>query len=272
MADDLLLRAEDRHDPSPLWEKLFSLPVLLLLGFAVFELTAQPGLGLAVLCLKFGLPDVQVARWLRSRDPQRARGRATFWLYVSLAGGKVAGAAFGLCLVLALVYAIADAGKPPAQRQGNAPPPEVVGISLVLVTAIGLTLLASLRAFWLAWWSRVRLWLGPEARRARRDGFWPPRPDGLSGRNDTNILFGVTFGIVVSGLFALLFACNLGNRPGVFDHIVSGVLVLVSIVTLGRILRSFQRRTVARSAAQCWDDVPDVLCYPEGARTSQDTP
>src|SRR4051812_13976413 len=121
MTDDLLARAEEKQERAPArWERLFSLPVLLLLGWLVFELTAQPALGIVVLCLKFGLRDVQVACWLRHTDPWRARGRATYQVYLASAGWKVIGGAFLLIFVLIILHVDAIRRKP--QPPGPAPP------------------------------------------------------------------------------------------------------------------------------------------------------
>ena len=57
--------------------------LLLIVAWLVFELTAQPALAVAAVCVKFGWEDFRTARWLRRSDPDRLRGRACFWLYVA---------------------------------------------------------------------------------------------------------------------------------------------------------------------------------------------
>src|SRR6266566_1511806 len=64
------------------WRGAFTWTGLLVVGWALYELTTQPALGAVAVCLKFGWEDFRTARWLRRRDPDRRRGRACFWLYV----------------------------------------------------------------------------------------------------------------------------------------------------------------------------------------------
>src|SRR5690349_9796317 len=95
MSSDLDARARDAvpgagDDPSPRRRPSLVLPALLMLGIVVYELTAQPGLGAAIACTKFGWDDFLTARWLRRRDPNRRRGRASFWLFVAAGLWKTA--------------------------------------------------------------------------------------------------------------------------------------------------------------------------------------
>lgn len=86
-ADDLHARAErESRGRSQYW----LWPVLIAAGILVYELTAQPGLGAAVACAKFGWDDFLTAFWLRKRDPDRARSWTCFWLYFASGLWKVA--------------------------------------------------------------------------------------------------------------------------------------------------------------------------------------
>ena len=93
------------------------------LAFFVFELTADSALAVVVGCLKFGTPDLKVARWLRRADPNRVRGCACSWFYVVLAIMRIGFTALILMIVLIEVTA---AGVPLAQLERQ-------GISAVLV-------------------------------------------------------------------------------------------------------------------------------------------
>ncbi|MGI9427436.1 MAG: hypothetical protein ACR2NM_02180, partial [Bythopirellula sp.] len=52
------------------------LPLLLLLAWLAFELTANATLSLVLACLKFGMNDFRTAAWLWQADPHRSRARA----------------------------------------------------------------------------------------------------------------------------------------------------------------------------------------------------
>src|SRR3954454_11024639 len=107
MTSDLDARARDESpgradDPPPRRRPSLVLPALLALGFVVYELTAQPGLGAAIACTKFGWDDFLTARWLRRRDPDRRRGRAEFWLFV--AAGLWKTAVTGVVVMFAVAF------------------------------------------------------------------------------------------------------------------------------------------------------------------------
>src|SRR4051794_36905981 len=76
--------------PAPAWRPTPPLPLLLVVGWVLYELTAQPALGVAAICLKFGWEDFPPAFWLRRNDPQRTRADACFWLYIASGVWKAA--------------------------------------------------------------------------------------------------------------------------------------------------------------------------------------
>src|SRR5207237_5286612 len=119
------------------------LPVLLALGVVVYELTAQPGLGAAIACTKFGWDDFLTARWLRRRDPDRRRGRAAFWLFV--AAGLWKTAVTGVVVLFAVAFLdalilrngrVAGQPRPPAEALAGAFAAALIGFLLsTLATA-----------------------------------------------------------------------------------------------------------------------------------------
>jgi hypothetical protein len=143
-----------------------------LLAFLVFEWTADPALAVAACCLKFGGDGLATARWLRRTDPDRRRGRVVARFHTASAFWNVAGIATAMGIVAAQV-----ARQLEALRRGpalNGPPRQVLGAFVVALVAFALAGLLSLFAVGSAWWGRVRVWHGPQARRARRLGLWPP--------------------------------------------------------------------------------------------------
>lgn len=96
--DDIFRIEEPERHPriavGDAWSWLF--PVL---GVAVFECFANPGVAVAVACLKFGYPDFRTALWLR-RDPRTIRGGVLSLCY--LARGLLVSGGWGLLFLVLL--------------------------------------------------------------------------------------------------------------------------------------------------------------------------
>src|SRR5205807_7892047 len=102
---------DDERRPARRWHGAFTWTGLLVVGWMLYELTAQPALGAVAVCLKFGWEDFRTARWLRRRDPERRRGRACFWLYAGNGLLKTAGVAFVMTFAMVTVAMGVDARK-----------------------------------------------------------------------------------------------------------------------------------------------------------------
>jgi hypothetical protein len=171
--------------PAGRWSAVLSWPLLVLLGWLLFELTAQPGLGAAVLCVKFGWNDFRTAWWLRRRDPWRARGRACFWTCLASGCGRVGFTAF---LVVSVCVGLAPTpGRPgrPGGAANGVPAEFLIGLIIGFVGGL-LMLLTAGRGLWLAWRHGVRVWVSPAIHQARRWDLWPPsaagrQPDNMAG-------------------------------------------------------------------------------------------
>jgi hypothetical protein len=169
MSGDLDDRARDAT-PEPPRRPSLVLPALLGLGILVYELTAQPGLGAAIACTKFGWDDFLTARWLRRRDPDRNRGRASFWLFV--AAGLWKTAVTGVVVMFAVAFLEAT-----IRRNGPAPAPiaeALFGAFVAALVGFGLSTVATALAFVGALRHRVRLWIDAAVHRDRRADRWPP--------------------------------------------------------------------------------------------------
>src|SRR6185312_8713422 len=137
-----------------------SWPALFLAGWLLYEFTAQPGPAALVACAKFGWPDVRTAFWLRRVDPDRLRGRACFWSYLTFALWKVAMMATVAMIVIGFLSVIFDRlqRQPPANNNGVSP---VLGGALAAAAiGFGLSFPTTYIALWLALRSGIRLWLG----------------------------------------------------------------------------------------------------------------
>jgi hypothetical protein len=144
------------------------------LAFLVFELTADPSWAVVLGCLKFGTPDLKVARWLRRADPDHLRGHCCSWFYVTLAVLRVGFTAFFLMGVL---FAVAGAGNPQGQIGRQA-----ISALIVLLACFTGAAIASWVAVASALLGGVRVWMDATVKSAVRSGCWPPMVPQRFGR------------------------------------------------------------------------------------------
>jgi hypothetical protein len=248
----------------PRWRGHLTLPMLLLLGWLLYELTAQPALGVAAVCLKFGWEDFRTACWLRRRDPVRGRARACFWLYTASGLWKSAITASVMIFAFAFLKGMqANAGGGQA-RLGGELPPQVIGALLTAFGSYVLSSLATCAAVWLALWYRIKLWLDAGVHRARREGLWPP-PDYRDLRTNK------AGRVVLTALVLTLFTCGFttlvavalglgGRRPDAFGLLaIMGTLLLLMFVGPVLILAGrdlLVRHVFAATPSECWGAVP----------------
>lgn len=154
-------------------------------------LAADSALAVVVGCLKFGTPDLKIARWLRRADPNRVRGCACSWFYVVLAIMRIG---FTALLVMIVLIEVTAAGVPLAQLERR-------GISAVLV--VFACFAGAAVASWIAVASAsrgdVRPRMDATTRVTVQNGLWPPLVDERLRR--TNI----GPGLIV--LYALITGC-----------------------------------------------------------------
>ncbi|HWG41596.1 MAG TPA: hypothetical protein VN688_02340 [Gemmataceae bacterium] len=241
-----------------------SWPALFLLGWLLYEFTAQPGPAALVACAKFGWGDVRTAFWLRRVDPDRRRGRTCFWSYLAFGLWKVAMMATVTMIVIGFLSVIVDC----VQRQ---PLPNKNGVSAVfggVLTAatmgFGLALPAHYIALWLATRNGVRLWLGYAPNRARKERFWPPRHGQI---NAAPFVF-FTLGFVTLWVFILLLiglVLTVGANVAWEAILLCGVLMSVCILAMGILALSRREHGVpwlfARSPHECWVAEEDEEVY-----------
>jgi hypothetical protein len=239
---------------------------LILIGLLVYEVTAQPGLGVAVACTKFGWNDFLTARWLWRIDPNRRRGRACGFLYVASGFWKIALTGFAVIWIVAIL-------DQPARRQQAAaagPPPEFIGAGIATVVGFGTSTLFTCVALRSAWRSRVKLWLSPGVHGARREDLWPSLHEpAYAGTNHahgvilTALVLAYFFGAVVLGAVILSVCAAGGLMNGTLAAIVGLGLMFVGPVLLLLFNDALQRRVIAASPADCWStaEAEDWLRY-----------
>ena len=79
--------------------------MLLMIGFLVLEVFADPALVICVACSKLGWNDLVTALWLRRRDPLAVRGATWCWFYLAHGFWKITVAALGMTVLLWLTAA-----------------------------------------------------------------------------------------------------------------------------------------------------------------------
>jgi hypothetical protein len=244
--------------PAGRWSAVLSWPLLVLLGWLLFELTAQPGLGAAVLCVKFGWNDFRTAWWLRRRDPWPARGRACFWTYLASGCGKVVLTAFLVMIVCVLL----TPGRPGPGKQGapaNVPPPELLAAVFTGLVGGLLMVLTTTWALWLAWRHGVRVWLGGAVHQARRWDIWPPsqvshQPGNGAGCLIQCVLVVLLLILIMLLILAVAFA-PLGPNQNTKALVAIGGLMLAmiggsaAILYLGDVLN---KHVLAGRPEECW--------------------
>jgi hypothetical protein len=231
------------------WRFAFTWTGLLAAAYVVYELTRQPALGVAALCLKFGWEDFKTARWLRRFDPRPARGRTCWWMYVSWALLKVVVAAFGLnvLIALAILFSIFVMRFPAVKHEielaaMGALITFVVGISLCFATTLGTLKLASRHG--------IPLWLNSSVSFGRRTRAWPPFDPTLSAENQLVLLVSTLTLCVILPAFMLAAAF-----PEMRLHCFC--LLGVAYLFFFRMIRAKHVQLFANSPAECWP--PDEL-------------
>jgi hypothetical protein len=237
------------EQPSQSWQSPVTWTGLILVGWLLYELTAQPALGVVGVCLKFGWEDFRTAWWLRRRDPERHRGQACFWLYVANGLWKAAVVAFVMGFAMGMV-----ADQIPGPRRARALA-EVVG-AIVVTTVFGFALsgLAALRAIWLARRWGLRLWLHSAVHRACWRDAWPPGriQAGQSNRLGCLLFTGVLLALIL--LIVAVFVPRLGGRTELLFGVACGLLGTSSLVLFFRACSL--SGPWAESAADCWGEAP----------------
>jgi len=261
--------ATDLDTPKPR-RKFFSLRsliVMLIMGYVVYELTALPGLAALMMCLKFGWDDFLTARWLWKTDPDRGRGRACYWLYLSAGLWKIATMALVMTFLVAILFAIQH---PPARPGQPAPPPLprdqspehlVVGAMLTMLVGFTLCSLTTFRAIWHGVRYKVRFWLNPGVHTAREQQVWPP-VYGVRNRAVLVLFTGIILGYLVGVpiLLAIILAAIdqfLVKVPPSANLIVFVVMVLVVLPLTVLVMKDWLvNRLNARHPSECWGTEP----------------
>ena len=155
-------------------------PLFGLIGIVVFELTTNPGLAVAVFCVKLGVGDVRLGIWLARTDSNRQRGTITGLMAASLVGLKITLASLIIAIILAVVSQtnLWNLGQNQAVLDQCA---QSLGITATVAMCVSL-LIARL-GFYQARRAGQKVWLESSMRRAPIDNIWPLECVGNTLRN-----------------------------------------------------------------------------------------
>lgn len=147
------------------WARLFSSrlawPLVLVVGFLLFEFTADPALGILLGCLKFGWDELRFSRRLRRQDPDPVRGRVCARFYEAFALWRVSLVALGVMFLAIMIHgATLDRVRPPGQPAPEGPPREFITAGLILIVGFGAAALSSILAVIAALRHKVKVWVG----------------------------------------------------------------------------------------------------------------
>ena len=245
--------------------------LILTVAFVVTELTAHPAIGVGVLCLKFGWNDFRTALWLRRHDPDRRRGAVCSWFYLSSGLWRVFLWSFALILIAIPVLAATEPPQVRAARRLNAGPPlapEIMTCLVMCLASYAAATMLTLLAVFLAWRSRIKVWISGTISESRRLNKWPPRP--IPGRlAPSNLLKAWLIG-TGAGLFLFLFVAGIalvlvgvklllpmqiGNnqKSAVLVAVVVGVgVILLTTMIILLIRGDIFSRIGATRPAECW--------------------
>lgn len=257
--------AEDRLHPdddgagessSAAWlDRAWIWPVFGLIAVLVFELTANPGLAVAIFCAKLGLKDVRLGLWLSRRDPIPERGQMTGLIAASMIGLKVTVASLVTYLSLLVISCFAP-------LQWNAAPALFqCGVSLGITTGVCLVLSLTISsyAFFRLLRTGQKVWLEEGMTRAPGRDEWPPEVEGPPTRNSAidvaQLGFLMQIPVVVTGGVWLAYALDLPETAMVW--IVFGGIPVV-LIACYLYLRLVIVRAIARHPGQCWPELTEV--------------
>ena len=236
------------------WNSLWYLVVVL--GFVLFELTAQPALVAVAICSKFGLEDVRNGYWLRRSDPLRVRGKVLFWFSLSRGLWKTTLVAF--VAMVGFVFLAMIFGQRQLVARGH-----IVGSGATFLLGFVLASLTTLTGVILARVGAIKVWLDAGISEARAAREFPPRQRGI---NRVSLILAAALILPVMMFLILMVGVAQANPAAIRNAIgfLLGLFVLpVVIIGAGAAL---SKSIVARYWAECWSRRPS----PRRGRTLRD--
>lgn len=228
-------------------------PLFGLIGIVVFELTTNPGLAVAVFCVKLGVGDVRLGLWLARHDPNPQRGTITGLMAASLVGLKITLASLIIAIVLAVLSQTIDrnAGQNQAVIEQCAK-----SLGITAGVAMCVSLLIARWGFFQARRAGQKVWLESSMRRAPTENIWPLECVGNTPRNMVIDVAQFCFLLQIPLiLFAAISASMLIERV-IPDFMPWGISIGVILEFLSYVqLHLAIGRVAAKHPGECWPEL-----------------
>lgn len=224
--------------------------MLLVAGFATFELTTSATLTVLLLCGKFGWNDLRTALWLRRKDPDVRRGRVCAVFYMASALWKVSLTA--VAAMFTVVFLAMFIGLP----RGDAPP-EFVAAALLAAIAPSISSVVTWLGVALARRYSIKVWIEPAIHRARRERVWPPHEFCRANQAGYLLIAAILCPAAPLAVLSMAAACIFleGARHNLM--VLPTLLAVFAVETLMAVLALSLKERVARAVVamlpeDCW--------------------
>lgn len=229
-------------------------PLLLMLAWLAFELTANATLSLVLACVNFGMNDFRSAWWLWQTDPQRPRARACSAFYVASGIWKTALVPLLVAGTISILWALYSPNAMRPNHPGTVQLQKALFVGLyaasLLIVVVGMAVVFALVARW-------RVWVHPSLHRSRQREIWPPSfapGDEMQGNQARLIVVTGVFALVLIGPVVSLSLLShlvipLPARPLIALAVIFGYPMFA--VTA---LAALRTRLFAESPWECWPE------------------
>jgi hypothetical protein len=233
--------------PKQNWDSALIWSTFGLIGWLAFEMTAQPAVGVAVFCSRFGWDSFLTAVWLRRTDPHRERGRACFWFCLSFGVTRILIAAFVMMMLVTwAVVSLQRAGPNQNVNPNPGLPSAFYGLAFLLLVGTPVLALFAILGYAAARRGGIQVWVDESLSHARRNNVWPPECSSrlaIPPQNQARLAWLATLAIMVFGLLFVpcLVVIAAGQAAGAITLAAESLMVPL-----------FWRNVLARHPADCW--------------------
>jgi hypothetical protein len=230
---------------------------LVAVAVGVYEVFQQPALLGATISLKFAWGDARTGWWLWTRDPNRRRGRAHFWVYAGFGLWKAAIAGIALSFAFLFLHnALVGAWQKPQGKQdetltmifaGSCVSGLSAAVASGLVTSVGIVL---------GYRAGAKVWLNSAVAAARVRDLWPPD---FGERNQLSAIAlpsAFTTALSVLGLLVVGLLVVFEPQGWGKDAVAAAVLGFIVALTFGalKLMDWTKNHLIAYSPVDAWPD------------------
>jgi len=246
--------------PPPLW----FWGAIALVGFLIFELTAEPALSFSAVCLRYAWEDLRTAWWLRRNDDWPVRARVLGWFLLARGLARVGIAAFAVVLCWVFLSIAIEQRKGVVKPAGQPLPMPAwfPAVALMMLAGILGTTLCSTLGVWTSRRARLPVWLDPVLHTCSAERRWPPAGNEFGQVN----LIDLPWLGVLAGWLTLLLVGTLWGAIGLHEilrrhnipgaHLIATAAVfLIGSTGIGLIAWAMSG-VRAHTPAECWQRPP----------------